>query len=62
MADIIKFPTREKEPCCGDPYCETIEISKLEWDEILKASVDHFVKLRNMSLWDRIFNWPYGRE
>ena len=66
LAESSAFPPGFKaEHVCPDPYCETKTVSK-KWYEQLKADgVKHYDlkrELEAMSLWDRIFNWPYKEQ
>jgi hypothetical protein len=63
MGDVVELKTNKKHEC-GDPYCETIKISAKHYKELTeehRVLFTQLVKVKNMTLLDRIFNWPYGR-
>lgn len=62
MNKIINFPIKKRKPC-GDPWCNTIQITEGQLLE-MRQDLQHYhelkEKINKMSLFDRIFNWEFG--
>lgn len=58
MNNIIKFPKNPKpyQGVCSD--CEEVIIKKKKLEEMAREIVE-FRFFKKMSLWNRIFNWPF---
>jgi len=57
MGDVVELKTKRKHKC-SDPDCETMMVkTSVVWEWVEEITAVREVK--KMSLWDRIFNWPY---
>ena len=62
LAEASAFPSAFVDLCKG----EEMTVIRQEWYESLKKKVmvlhDLKMELKRMTLWDRIFNWPYKEK